>query len=121
MRLSVIGTGYVGLVTGACLADVGNDVLCVDIDAAKVERLKRGAIPMHEPGLEQVVARNAAAGRLRFSTAYDDAVAHADVVFIAVGTPPACRAQCAAPAHAHNRARATGRPSHPRRTACPRR
>ena len=87
MKISVIGSGYVGLVTGACLADVGNDVLCVDADAAKIERLQRGEVPIHEPGLDQVVARNAQAGRLRFSTSYDAAVAHAPVVFIAVGTP----------------------------------
>ncbi len=87
MRVTVIGTGYVGLVTGACLADVGNDVLCIDVDAAKIERLKRGEIPIHEPGLDQVVVRNVAAGRLSFSTSYVDAVAHAAVIFIAVGTP----------------------------------
>jgi len=87
MKISVIGSGYVGLVTGACLADVGNDVLCVDADAAKIERLQRGEVPIHEPGLDQVVARNAQAGRLRFSTSYDAAVTHAPVVFIAVGTP----------------------------------
>jgi UDPglucose 6-dehydrogenase len=87
MKLTVIGTGYVGLVTGACLADVGNDVLCIDVDAAKIERLKAGEIPIHEPGLEQVVARNAQSGRLRFSTSYDDAVRHGPIVFIAVGTP----------------------------------
>ncbi len=87
MKISVIGSGYVGLVTGACLADVGNQVLCMDLDAHKVERLRRGEIPIHEPGLDAVVARGQAAGRLRFSTAYDEAVAHADVVFIAVGTP----------------------------------
>jgi UDPglucose 6-dehydrogenase len=87
MKISVIGTGYVGLVTGACLADVGNDVLCVDIDASKVERLRRGEIPIHEPGLEAVVARGVEAQRLAFTTSYDDAVAHADLVFIAVGTP----------------------------------
>lgn len=87
MRVTVIGTGYVGLVTGACLADVGNDVLCIDVDAAKIERLKRGEIPIHEPGLDTVVLRNVGAGRLTFSTDYADAVAHASVIFIAVGTP----------------------------------
>ncbi|MDZ7653218.1 MAG: UDP-glucose/GDP-mannose dehydrogenase family protein [Burkholderiaceae bacterium] len=87
MRVTVIGTGYVGLVTGACLADVGNDVLCIDNDAAKIERLKRGEIPIHEPGLDHVVVRNVAAGRLSFSTSYADAVTHAPLVFIAVGTP----------------------------------
>jgi len=88
MNIAVIGTGYVGLVTGACLADVGNDVLCVDVDRTKIERLRGGEIPIHEPGLEAVVARGVQAGRLRFSTSYDDAVAHAPVIFIAVGTPP---------------------------------
>jgi len=88
MRVTIVGTGYVGLVTGACLADVGNDVLCIDVDADKIERLKRGEIPIHEPGLDVVVTRNAAAGRLKFSTSYDEAVAFAPVVFIGVGTPP---------------------------------
>ncbi len=87
MKITVIGSGYVGLVTGACLADTGNHVLCIDHDAGKVERLRRGEIPIHEPGLDAVVARGIAAGRLRFSTDYDEAVAHAAVVFIAVGTP----------------------------------
>jgi UDPglucose 6-dehydrogenase len=87
MRISVIGTGYVGLVTGACLADVGNDVVCVDIDAAKIGRLRRGEIPIHEPGLDTLVARGLQTRRLGFTTGYDEALAHADVVFIAVGTP----------------------------------
>ena len=87
MHVSVIGAGYVGLVTAACLADVGNVVLCVDIDAAKVERLNRSEIPIHEPGLHQLVERNAAVGRLRFATDYDDAVSHATLILIAVGTP----------------------------------
>ncbi len=87
MQVSVIGGGYVGLVTAACLADVGNVVLCVDIDSARVERLQRLQLPIHEPGLKQIIERNAGAGRLRFSTSYDDAVAHATLIFIAVGTP----------------------------------
>jgi UDPglucose 6-dehydrogenase len=87
VKLSVIGTGYVGLVTGACLADVGNDVLCLDVDADKIRRLRAGDIPIHEPGLDQVVARGVAAGRLRFTTDYAEAVEHAGVIFIAVGTP----------------------------------
>ena len=87
MKITIIGSGYVGLVTGACLADTGNQVLCIDLDAGKIERLRQGEIPIHEPGLDAVVARGLAAGRLRFSTSYDDAVAHAAVVFIAVGTP----------------------------------
>ncbi|MYN10690.1 UDP-glucose dehydrogenase family protein [Pseudoduganella aquatica] len=88
MNISVIGSGYVGLVTGACFADVGNTVLCLDVDERKIALLNSGGIPIHEPGLDTLVARNAAAGRLLFSTSYDDAVAHADVIFLAVGTPP---------------------------------
>lgn len=87
MKISVIGSGYVGLVTGACLADTGNHVLCVDRDEGKIQRLRQGGIPIHEPGLDAVVARGLAAGRLKFTTSYDEAVAHAAVVFIAVGTP----------------------------------
>jgi len=88
MRISVFGSGYVGLVTGACLAEVGNDVLCVDIDPEKIKSLQAGRIPIHEPGLEALVARNAAAGRLRFSTEASGAVAHGEALVIAVGTPP---------------------------------
>jgi UDPglucose 6-dehydrogenase len=87
MRVSIVGTGYVGLVTGACLADVGNDVVCIDVDEDKIERLRRGEVPIHEPGLAPLVERGIAAGRLGFSTSYDEAVVHADVIFIAVGTP----------------------------------
>jgi len=87
MRISVIGIGYVGLVTGACLADVGNDVLCIDVDPKKIECLKRGEIPIREPGLDAIVVRNSAAGRLKFSMNYDDVVTHAALIFIAVGTP----------------------------------
>ncbi|BAP89591.1 nucleotide sugar dehydrogenase [Burkholderiales bacterium GJ-E10] len=87
MRLTMIGTGYVGLVTGACLADVGNSVLCIDVDQSKVARLNAGEIPIHEPGLDVVVARNRAAGRLTFSCDYDEAVRGCDLFFIAVGTP----------------------------------
>jgi UDPglucose 6-dehydrogenase len=88
MKISIIGTGYVGLVSGACFADVGNTVLCLDVDQRKISMLNNGAIPIHEPGLDALVARNASAGRLLFSTNYDDAVAHADLIFLAVGTPP---------------------------------
>jgi UDPglucose 6-dehydrogenase len=88
MKITVIGTGYVGLVTGACLAEVGNTVLCMDLDSRKIDMLKSGEIPIHEPGLEPVVKHNHAAGRLRFSTSYEEAVTHAEVIFIAVGTPP---------------------------------
>ena len=88
MKITMIGTGYVGLVTGACFAEVGNDVLCLDVDARKIEILNAGGIPIHEPGLDAVIARNVAAGRLRFTTDIDVAVAHGALQFIAVGTPP---------------------------------
>ena len=88
MKVTVIGTGYVGLVTGACLADVGNDVLCLDLDQRKIDTLNAGGIPIHEPGLDAVVARNRAAGRLRFTTDVAASVAHGQIQFIAVGTPP---------------------------------
>ncbi|RYG13506.1 MAG: UDP-glucose/GDP-mannose dehydrogenase family protein [Burkholderiales bacterium] len=88
MRIAIFGTGYVGLVTGTCLAEVGHDVVCVDIDAAKVEGLKQGILPIFEPGLQPMVQANHAAGRLDFTTDAASAVAHGEVVFIAVGTPP---------------------------------
>lgn len=88
MRVAVIGSGYVGLVTGACFSETGNDVVCVDIDARKIERLRANDIPIYEPGLEAMVRRNQAEGRLSFTTDIGDAVALARVVFIAVGTPP---------------------------------
>ena len=88
MRVTIFGTGYVGLVTGTCLAEVGHDVVCVDIDATKVEGLNRGVVPIYEPGLEPMVKANHAAGRLAFTTDATHAVAHGDIVFIAVGTPP---------------------------------
>jgi UDPglucose 6-dehydrogenase len=88
MRLAIIGTGYVGLVTGACFADVGHRVVCVDNNADKVRLLRAGGIPIYEPGLDEVVARNVAAGRLRFSDSVAEGVEQADVVFIAVPTPP---------------------------------
>jgi len=88
MRISVFGSGYVGLVTGACLAEVGNDVLCIDIDPEKIKSLQAGRIPIHEPGLETLVARNVAAGRLRFSTDAAGGVSHGGALVIAVGTPP---------------------------------
>jgi UDPglucose 6-dehydrogenase len=87
-RVGVIGTGYVGLVVGACLAETGNDVICADIDADKVARLNRSEIPIYEPGLEPLVKRNLAEGRLRFTTDVAAAVRASDVIFIAVGTPP---------------------------------
>lgn len=88
MNVTIFGTGYVGLVTGACFADVGNDVLCVDVDPDKVARLSRGEVPIFEPGLEEVVGQNLASGRLRFTTDGAAGVRHAGIVFIAVGTPP---------------------------------
>ena len=88
MRVCIFGTGYVGLVTGTCLAEVGHDVVCVDIDQAKVDGLNRGIIPIYEPGLEPMVKANHAAGRLRFTTDAASGIAHGDVLFIAVGTPP---------------------------------
>lgn len=88
MKITIIGTGYVGLVSGACFADVGNTVLCLDLDERKIGMLKSGQIPIHEPGLDDVVARNHAAGRLLFSTSYDEAIEHGEVIFLAVGTPP---------------------------------
>jgi UDPglucose 6-dehydrogenase len=87
MKLAVIGTGYVGLVVGACFAETGNDVICVDRDAAKIRMLNRGQIPIYEPGLEELVRRNRAEKRLTFVTTLRDAVKRADVVFVAVGTP----------------------------------
>ena len=88
MKITMIGTGYVGLVSGACLAEVGNDVLCYDVDARKIGVLNDGGIPIHEPGLAEMVARNCAAGRLRFTTDAAASVAHGQIQFIAVGTPP---------------------------------
>jgi len=88
MKVTIFGTGYVGLVTGACLAEMGNHVICVDIDAGKVERLKRGEIPIYEPGLESIVQSNHASGRLDFTTEGAPAIAHGELIFIAVGTPP---------------------------------
>jgi UDPglucose 6-dehydrogenase len=88
MRITIFGSGYVGLVTGACLADAGNHVLCVDVDERKVAMLKRGEVPIHEPGLEAIVKHNADAGRLRFTTNAEQGVAHGLFQLIAVGTPP---------------------------------
>ena len=87
MRITMIGTGYVGLVSGACFSDFGHIVTCVDKDAAKIEHLKKGAIPIFEPGLESLVERNIAAGRLFFTTEPGPAIRSADTVFVAVGTP----------------------------------
>ncbi len=88
MKITVFGTGYVGLVQGSVLAEVGHDVLCVDVDTAKIEGLKAGRIPIYEPGLEEVVKKNHAEGRLSFTTDAAAGVAHGRIQFIAVGTPP---------------------------------
>jgi UDPglucose 6-dehydrogenase len=88
MKITIIGTGYVGLVTGACLAEIGNDVFCLDVDPHKIEILNNGGVPIHEPGLQELIARNRAAGRIRFSTDVAASVEHGEVQFIAVGTPP---------------------------------
>jgi len=88
MKVSIFGTGYVGLVTGACLADVGHDVICVDVDDTKVAKLNQGEIPIYEPGLESIVSSNFKAGNLRFTTNAEEAIQYAQIQFIAVGTPP---------------------------------
>lgn len=88
MKIVVIGTGYVGLVTGTCFAEVGIDVICIDIDEKKINNLKKGIIPIFEPGLDALVAKNVSKGRLKFSTSLDESISGADVAFIAVGTPP---------------------------------
>jgi UDPglucose 6-dehydrogenase len=88
MKVTVIGTGYVGLVAGACLAETGNDVICADIDQGKIDRLKAGEIPIYEPGLEPLVASNLASARLQFTTDVPESVRKSDIIFIAVGTPP---------------------------------
>ncbi|HET7005900.1 MAG TPA: 2-dehydropantoate 2-reductase N-terminal domain-containing protein, partial [Candidatus Binatia bacterium] len=87
MKLAVVGTGYVGLVAGTCLSETGNDVICVDIDAQKIEMLNSGKVPIYEPGLEEMVRRNAEDQRLSFTTDLSSAVKKSDVIFIAVGTP----------------------------------
>ncbi|MFQ5886381.1 MAG: nucleotide sugar dehydrogenase, partial [Anaerolineae bacterium] len=86
-KISVIGTGYVGLVTGTCFADLGNQVICVDIDEEKIAKLEAGTMPFYEPGLEEMVRRNAQSGRLRFTTSYPQGIKEAEFVFIAVNTP----------------------------------
>ena len=88
MKISIVGTGYVGLVTGACFADVGNQVLCVDKDQKKIDMLLEGKIPIYEPGLEKLVKQNVEQSRLEFTTTISESVRHAEVIFIAVGTPP---------------------------------
>ena len=88
MKIAVVGTGYVGLVTGTCLAETGNDVTCVDIDVAKVQRMKNGEVPIYEPHLDVLFQRNIKQGRLRFTTELKEAVENAKVIFLALPTPP---------------------------------
>ena len=88
MRISILGCGYVGLVTGACLSEMGHDVTCTDNDSGKIETLNRGALPIYEPGLDEIVVRNRAAERLRFTADLGEAVRFGDAIFICVGTPP---------------------------------
>src|SRR5256712_7429182 len=87
MKIGVVGTGYVGLVAGTCFAESGNDVVCVDIVAVKIEALRQGVVPIYEPGLEELIRRNVAESRLAFTTDLADAVRKSQVIFIAVGTP----------------------------------
>src|ERR1700738_1289936 len=88
MKITIIGTGYVGLVTGACLAELGNDVFCLDVDPRKIDILNSGGVPIHEPGLQEIIARTRAHGRITFSTDVQASVEHGEVQFVAVGTPP---------------------------------
>ena len=120
MRVTIIGSGYVGLVTGACLAEQGNDVLCLDLDQDKIDALNHGIIPIHEPGLAEIVSRNRAADRLSFTGDVAAGVAHADTIFIAVGTPPdedgsADLRHVLGAAHSRSDAHGAG---HPRGEAC---
>ena len=87
MKITVVGTGYVGLVTGTCLAEAGNDVLCIDIDALKVQRMQKGEVPIYEPHLETFFERNIKSGRLHFSTIIEEGVAHGEIIFLALPTP----------------------------------
>jgi UDPglucose 6-dehydrogenase len=109
MKISIIGTGYVGLVTAACLAEVGNDVMCVDVDAQKIALLNEGTVTIHEPGLPQLIAKNRRARRLAFTTSHEEAVGRADIIFLAVGTPADEEDGSADLSHIMDAARRTGR------------
>src|SRR5690606_14073740 len=87
MKISVIGTGYVGLVTGTCLAETGNEVLCIDIDKNKVQQMQQGQVPIYEPHLDVLFERNIKAGRLTFSTSLEEGITHGDIIFLALPTP----------------------------------
>lgn len=87
MKIAVVGTGYVGLVTGTCLAETGNEVVCVDIDANKVKRMQNGEVPIYEPHLDVLFERNIKAGRLSFTTSLDEGLAHGEIIFLALPTP----------------------------------
>lgn len=97
MKITIVGTGYVGLVSAACLAEVGNDVLCLDVDTAKIKLLEAGGIPIFEPGLQEMVRRNVNGGRLYFSTDLEKATHFGTIMFIAVGTPVAQACMAATP------------------------
>jgi len=88
MKIAIVGTGYVGLVTGTCFAEMGLNVICVDVDKSKVEKLENGVIPIYEPGLEELVRKNHNDGRLSFTTDLESCIDDVDIIFIAVGTPP---------------------------------
>ncbi len=87
MKIAVIGTGYVGLVTGTCLAETGNEVVCVDIDAEKVDKMRNGVVPIYEPHLDILFERNIKANRLQFTTSLDEGLKHGDIIFLALPTP----------------------------------